>query len=64
MDRMFGMNMPKSGLADTMWDLIIDCAGAIAGAAAGYVYLTREDASGLVGVIRDFVRKNGRFFQR
>ena len=64
MDRMFGMNMQKSGLPDTMWDLIIDCAGAIAGAAAGYVYLTREDARGLVGLIRDFVRKNGRFFQR
>lgn len=58
MDQTFGMNMQKSGLVDTMWDLIIDCAGAAAGAAAGYVYMTREDARGLVSLIRDFVRKN------
>ena len=64
MDQIFGMNMQKSGLVDTMWDLIIDCAGAIGGAAAGYVYQTREDAKGLVGLIREFVRKNRRFFQQ
>jgi hypothetical protein len=63
MDQTFGTNMQKDGLVDTMWDLIINCIGAVAGAAAGYVYLTRDDARGLVGLIRDFVRKNRRFFQ-
>jgi hypothetical protein len=63
MDEIFGMNMQKSGLVDTMWDLIVDCIGAAAGAAAGYVYLTREDAGGLVKLIRDFVRKNRGLFR-
>lgn len=63
MDQLFGMNMQKSGLVDTMWDLIIDCVGAAAGAGAGYVYLTRADARGLVTLIRDFVGKNRHLVQ-
>lgn len=63
MDQTFGMNMQRSGLVDTMWDLIINCVGAAGGAAVGYVYLTREHARGLVVLIRDFVKKNRRFFQ-
>jgi hypothetical protein len=63
MDRTFGMNMQRSGLVDTMWDLIINCVGAAVGAAVGFVYLTKEDAKGPVGLIRDFVRKNRRLFR-
>jgi len=29
MDSIFGMNMQKSGLVDTMWDLIVDAIGAL-----------------------------------
>ena len=29
MDSIFGMNMQKSGLVDTMWDLIVDAVGAL-----------------------------------
>jgi hypothetical protein len=64
MDQLFDMNMQRSGLPDTMWDLIVNCVGAIAAAAAGYIYLTRENAKGLVGLIRDFVKKNGKLFPR
>ncbi|MFC1722795.1 hypothetical protein ACFL0V_01520 [Nanoarchaeota archaeon] len=38
-DHFFGWNMQKSGLIDTMWDLIVDSAGAVFFAILGYLYL-------------------------
>jgi len=51
MDQIFGLNMQKSGLVDTMNDLIVDSLGAIVGAVAGYLYLSRNKKTGLSGVI-------------
>jgi len=46
MDTVFGMNMQKTGLDDTMWDLICDTASALATSVAGYIMaknnLTKE----------------------
>jgi hypothetical protein len=39
MDSFFAMNMQKSGLVDTMWDLIADCIGAGIAGLYGYLYL-------------------------
>jgi hypothetical protein len=39
MDTSFGLNMQKSGLVDTMSDLIIDSVGAIVASGVGYFYL-------------------------
>lgn len=39
MDKIFGFNMMKSGLPDTMGDLIVDAVGAALAALAGVVYL-------------------------
>ncbi len=39
MDSFFGLNMQKSGLVDTMWDLIVDAAGALIFSILGYLYL-------------------------
>ena len=39
MDTLFGFNMMKSGLPDTMGDLIVDAVGAALAALAGVVYL-------------------------
>lgn len=39
MDQVFGFNMQKSGLVDTMWDLIVVCVGAFVVAGFGYAYL-------------------------
>ncbi|MDQ7070496.1 MAG: hypothetical protein Q9M48_07135 [Rhodobacterales bacterium] len=64
MDQSFGLNMQKSGLLDTMGDLIMDMLGAFIGAGSGYIYLKGRDRSGLPGVIGDFVRRNPRFFPR
>ncbi|HGG62967.1 MAG TPA: hypothetical protein ENK34_00215 [Rhodobacteraceae bacterium] len=64
MDQTFGLNMQKSGLIDTMWDLIVDVIGAFVGAWAGYGFLQGHDKSGLSGMIREFVSKNRRLFRR
>ena len=64
MDQAFGLNMQKSGLIDTMWDLIVDVIGAFFGAWAGYGFLQGRDKSGLAGMIREFVSKNRRLFRR
>ncbi|MCG7574704.1 hypothetical protein MHM39_14120 [Phaeobacter sp. CNT1-3] len=65
MDQLFGLNMQKSGLMDTMGDLIVDATGALIGAGAGWVYLTyRNRRRGLTRVIEEFVRNNPRLFPR
>ena len=64
MDQFFGLNMQKSGLRDTMGDLIVDAAGAFLGAASGYAYLKGMAAGGLAAVIDEFVQRNPRFFKR
>jgi hypothetical protein len=45
MDGTFGLNMQKSGLVDTMWDLIVNTAGALVMAALGYVYMKQDRSS-------------------
>ena len=42
MDRTFGLNMMKSGLNDTMSDLIVNCLGALAAVALAHVYVARR----------------------
>ncbi|MFK7937770.1 MAG: hypothetical protein AB8B82_00205 [Roseovarius sp.] len=64
MDQSFGLNMQKSGLTDTMGDLIVDAVGALIGAGAGYGYLKGRAHGGLSSLLDEFVRKNPRLFQR
>ncbi len=62
-DQVFGLNMQKSGLVDTMWDLIVDTLGAAAISALGYVYLkTAGTGSFLEQWIHGFIDANPRFF--
>ncbi|WP_415183305.1 hypothetical protein [Phaeovulum sp.] len=63
MDQTFGLNMQKSGLLDTMYDLIVDVVGAGIGALAGYFYL-RGKGGGFSGLFEDFIRRNRRFFRK
>lgn len=42
MDTVFGLNMQKSGIVDTMTDLIVDAIGAIVSALLGYWYLKTD----------------------
>ncbi|MBN2702204.1 MAG: hypothetical protein JXR29_12230 [Methylothermaceae bacterium] len=71
MDRIFGMNMQKAmlgdslGLTDTMWDLIVDAVGAAVIAIMGYGYLkTAGTRSFLEQWIEAFVEANPHFFRR
>lgn len=64
MDQLFGLNMQKSGLLDTMGDLIVDMIGALIGAGSGYAYLHGRAERGLSGLIEDFVSRNPRFFRK
>lgn len=63
MDQTFGFNMQKSGLQDTMGDLIINAVGALVGAATGYGYLKGRHV-GIGAFIDEFVRRNPRLFRR
>ncbi|MCM2562125.1 hypothetical protein M8756_08150 [Lutimaribacter sp. EGI FJ00015] len=64
MDQAFGLNMQKSGLMDTMGDLIVDTLGALVGAGSGWAYLKWQSKGGLARIIDDFVARNPRFFSR
>ena len=44
MDGLFGLNMQKSGLVDTMWDLIVNMAGALVVSTAGAFYVRGGDS--------------------
>jgi hypothetical protein len=63
-DQLFGMNMQKSGLVDTMTDLIIDIVGALFGALGGWAYLKGRQAAGLQRLIHEFIERNPRYFRR
>lgn len=62
MDKSFGLNMQKSGLDDTMGDLIVDAAGGLFASATGYFYLRRDNAGLLGRGIAQFIRMNQRLY--
>lgn len=64
MDQVLGLNMQKSGLVDTMGDLIVDSLGATLGATAGFLYLKGRELGGLGGVIAEFLELNRRYFRK
>ncbi|MBJ3763722.1 hypothetical protein ILP92_13270 [Maribius pontilimi] len=64
MDLSFGLNMQKSGLVDTMGDLIIDAVGASIASATGYLYLVRSPTWLLGDALSDFIAKNQRLYRK
>jgi len=63
MDQVFGLNIQKSGLVDTMWDLIVDLISAAVLAILGWGCIkTRETDSFLERMIEEFIRKNAYLF--
>jgi hypothetical protein len=65
MDNFFGLNMQKSGLVDTMWDLIVNGISALTISLLGYGYLkTAGDDSFLEQVIQKFITANPRIFRK
>lgn len=64
MDQLFGMNMQKSGIVDTMRDLIVDGVGALIISILGWGFLkTRERHSFLEKWIDSFIEKNPHLFR-
>ena len=66
MDQLLGMNMQKSGLVDTMFDLIVDAIGAFIGSVGGYIYLKTHKVSAsnpLTKTIEDAVENNPHIFE-
>ncbi|MDH3281420.1 MAG: hypothetical protein OEQ18_09860 [Gammaproteobacteria bacterium] len=64
MDQIFGLNMQKSGLIDTMWDLIVDTVGAAIISVLGWGYLRKAGSSSfLERWIAAFVSANPRLFR-
>ncbi len=64
MDLGLGLNMQKSGLDDTMLDLIIDAVGAAIGASFGYLYLLGRNDGIASRLIRDFIARNRHLYRR
>ena len=63
MDEIFGLNMQKSGLVDTMSDLIVDTIGASFGAISGFLWL-KGRSLGLSGMIDEFIHNNRSLYHR
>ncbi len=63
MDQLFGLNMQKSGLNDTMTDLLVNTVGAMIGALSGFFWLKGRQL-GPMGMIEEFVQLNRRGFQK
>ncbi len=64
MDRLFGFNMMKSGLPDTMGDLMVDAVGAALAALAGMVYLYDHAGRGLRAPFDLFIETNRSRFRK
>ena len=64
MDSLFGLNMQKSGLVDTMWDLIVDAVGALVIAVLGYWYMQRGSEYFVEKWIAKFIEGNPRLFRK
>ena len=64
MDHTFGLNMQKSGLDDTMGDLIVNAVGSGVASMTGYLYLKRMSAGLLGRTLAQFIDLNKRFYQK
>ena len=64
MDNLFGLNMQKSGLVDTMWDLIVDALGALVMAYIAGRYIERGGIGPIRRATKNFVRENSHIFRR
>ncbi len=62
-DNVFGLNMQKSGLPDTMWDLIVDAFGALVFSVTGYLYLKRGWGSPIFRSVERFLENNPNYFK-
>ncbi len=58
MDQIFGLNMQRSGLVDTMEDLIVNSIGALITSTIGYLYLRGKNITLVQRLVNKFIEKN------
>lgn len=63
-DSILGFNMQKSGLVDTMWDLIVDSIGGIVAAIYGYLYGKNKEKGVFNKQIKIFLSENRSIFEK
>lgn len=64
MDWFFQFNMQKSGLVDTMTDLIVNAVGGLIAAILGFLYVKNGDSLIVDRMVRSIVLKNPKLFDR
>lgn len=64
MDSLFGLNMMRSGLPDTMGDVIVNAVGAALAALAGVIYLTDRAGGRLRAPFDAFIASNRTRFRK
>ena len=62
MDQIFSLNMQKSGLIDTMWDLIVDSIGAMLISFIGYYYIKGKKTPLFTRFLQKFKTENLKYF--
>ena len=62
MDSILGLNMQKSGLVDTMWDLIVDTIGAVISSIYGCFYEKKKDSVFFNRLVNSFIKSNSNLF--
>lgn len=63
-DCLFDLQMQKSGLQDTMEDLMVNAVGASIAAFSGYLYLRGQTDGILSNFIEKFIKRNRRLYQK
>jgi hypothetical protein len=63
MDVFFNLNMQKSGLTDTMLDLIVDSLGALIVSVIGYFYVKGNKTPLFTRMLQRFIKENPKFFE-
>jgi hypothetical protein len=64
MDTVLGLNMQKTGLDDTMGDLILNAIGGLIASLTGYFYLVHGSAGLLGRGLSQFIRLNRQLYQK
>ncbi|MGM0548749.1 MAG: hypothetical protein ACQER0_05690 [Bacillota bacterium] len=63
MDTIFSLNMQKSGIVDTMFDLMEDCIGAFVTSTIGYFYIKNRKPSRFQRYLSEVLERNSNFFK-
>ncbi len=63
-DQIFGTNMQRSGLDDTMKDIAVDTAGALVASISAYLYIIKRRHSRVIeDIVKDYYENNKHLFE-